>query len=381
MGNHEHSRIDPENPARNIDIGVVENDYRAFCQSHDVIFLHNELLLYCGGNNMILDTRSILDSSDVQLAEVCSDSDVIVFGGTGYEKKDPYHGLIKGTRITEEIIADHARDTDIFKNVYRRLLDVFRNDDRIVVMTHYPPSAWADGPVCGNWVYFHGHTHQENFVFSDTMKIFGDNQWGHTGTKDGLKYYSKGFRTDIFAHCGDGIYEVSRGKYLSFYRHLGRCCEMNREGQILMLKRQGFYLFLHRDGGNRLKLLEGGRMHSLGNGSLAYFYDNMVYMAQKMLKGTLDIRKQMVSVSEYVRGFGGTGTVHGCIVDIDFSSHLYVNPYDGMVTPYFAVDMVNKIVYPDLRLLLLNHVPALVGSYDSSIGGQKSPMKISGAVE
>ena len=268
----------------------------------------------------------------------------------------------------------------IFQNVYQRLLDVFKNDDRIIVMTHYPPSAWLDGAVCPNWVYFHGHTHQDNFVFNDTTKIFGDNQWGHEGTREGLKHYSKGFRTDIFAHCEDGIYEISSEKYLSFYRHLGQYCDMNRKVQILMLKREGFYLFLCQDDRKRLKLLEGGRAHPLEKETIAHVYDNMVYMAQKMLSGTSNIQKHMKSVSEYIRSFGGTGNIHGCIVDIDFFNHVYVNPYDGTITPYYASDMVNKIVYPELRSLLFNRVPSLVGAFDDSVSKQKGLIKINSGI-
>lgn len=192
MGNHERSYIDQNNPVKNVEISIVEKDCREFCQSHDIIFLHNELLLTSGRYNMILDTQSILNSSDIQLAEACSHFDAIIFGGTGFEKRDPYCGLTKDVQITDKIIADYSQDIDNFKNVYQRLLDVFKNDDRIIVMTHFPPSAWIDGPICSNWVYFHGHTHQDNFVFSETMKIFGDNQWGHEGVRDGLKHYCKG---------------------------------------------------------------------------------------------------------------------------------------------------------------------------------------------
>ena len=380
MGNHEYTQIDSKNQPKNVDPRRVIKECREFCQSHDIIFLHNELLLYNDGYSMILDTQSILNSSYIQLSETCSQFDAILFGGTGFEKGDPYYGLTKDVHITNEIMAVHSQDVEIFQNVYQRLLDVFKNDDRIIVMTHYPPSAWLDGSVCPNWVYFHGHTHQDNFIFNDSTKIFGDNQWGHDGTRDGLKHYCKGFRTDIFAHCEDGIYEISREKYLSFYRHLGQYCEMNRKVQIIMLKREGFYLFLYEDDRKRLKILEGGRAHPLEKETIAHVYDNMVYMAQKMLGGTSNIRKQMTSVSEYIRSFGGTGTIHGCIVDIDFFNHVYVNPYDGTITPYYASDMANKIVYPELRSLLLNRVPSLVGAFDDSASKQKGLIKINSGI-
>ena len=379
-GNHERTHVDPDNPSKNVDICIVEEDYRKFCRSHDIIFLHNELLLFDGRYSMILDTQSILNSSDIQLAEVCSHSDALIFGGTGFQMKDPYYGLTKDVQLTDEVARDYAKDVDTFKRVYQKLLDVFKNDDRVMVVTHFPPGAWIEDSVNPNWIYFHGHTHQDNFVFNDQMKIFGDNQWGHDGTRDGLKHYRKGFRTDIFSHLGDGIYKITREKYLTFQRHLGIYCDMNRKVQILMLKREGFYLFLYEDDRKRLKLLEGGRTHPLEKETLVHVYDNMVYMAQKMLGGTLNIRKHMAKVSDYVRGFGGNGNIHGCIVDIDFWNHLYVNPFDGTITPYHATDMVNKIVYPNINLLLQNHVPELTESYEKKASSQKSLVKINGAI-
>lgn len=44
--------------------------------------------------------------------------------------------------------------------------------------------------------------------------------------------------------------------------------------------------------------------------------------------------------------------VHGCIVNIDMYNHLYLNPFDGKLTPYYATDMEHKIVYPNMQYLL-----------------------------
>jgi len=87
---------------------LVIEDCREFCQSHDIIFLHNELLLYDGYHSLILDTQSILNSSDIQLLETCSQFDSIIFGGTGFEKGDPYYGLTKDVRINNVIMTDHS---------------------------------------------------------------------------------------------------------------------------------------------------------------------------------------------------------------------------------------------------------------------------------
>ena len=48
-----------------------------------------------------------------------------------------------------------------------------------------------------------------------------------------------------------------------------------------------------------------------------------------------------------------THLVHGSIVDINYWAHLYVNPFDGKVTPYFAFDQTRKMVFPNMRDLLM----------------------------
>ena len=57
-------------------------------------------------------------------------------------------------------------------------------------------------------------------------------------------------------------------------------------------------------------------------------------------------------ISDEVSAIGGTGAVHGCIVDIDWFNHVYLNPFDGKVTPYFAMDMTGKLVFNNMESLL-----------------------------
>ena len=50
------------------------------------------------------------------------------------------------------------------------------------------------------------------------------------------------------------------------------------------------------------------------------------------------------ALSQFIIRLGGSGKIHGCIIDVDrpeqagdYSyTHLFVNPIDGRVTPYFA---------------------------------------------
>lgn len=69
--------------------------------------------------------------------------------------------------------------------------------------------------------------------------------------------------------------------------------------------------------------------------------------------------KAIWALSGEIRNIGGDGTVHGCIVDIDFLNHVYLNPFDGKVTPYYAENTVSRLVYEDLPALLREKLPEL----------------------
>lgn len=72
---------------------------------------------------------------------------------------------------------------------------------------------------------------------------------------------------------------------------------------------------------------------------------------------------ELLEVSKVVRSIGGDGTIHGCIVDIDYYNHIYINPMDGKITPYFAYDMERKYVYKNLYALLEEKKPSLFSRY------------------
>ena len=42
-------------------------------------------------------------------------------------------------------------------------------------------------------------------------------------------------------------------------------------------------------------------------------------------------RNALKTISKEIRAFGGNGNIHGCIIDIDFFNHIYVNPFDGKI--------------------------------------------------
>ena len=68
-------------------------------------------------------------------------------------------------------------------------------------------------------------------------------------------------------------------------------------------------------------------------------------------------------VSGAIKQIGGSGRVHGCIVDIDFENHVYIDPFNGSITPYFARSMTDKWAYKNIQSLLKNKCPELYLNY------------------
>ena len=88
------------------------------------------------------------------------------------------------------------------------------------------------------------------------------------------------------------------------------------------------------------------------NNDLNYYYDNVREYSRSVEKYLLEYNKYLNFVSEVIKSIGGTGRVHGSIVDIDFYNHLFVNPFDYQITPYYALSIQKKWFYMDTLSLL-----------------------------
>ena len=77
-----------------------------------------------------------------------------------------------------------------------------------------------------------------------------------------------------------------------------------------------------------------------------------------------------MAVSREIKKIGGNGYTHGCIVDIDNFNHLYVNPFDGTITPYFAYFTTEKYVYQNIPSLLKYECPDLFDKFQQLVDAE-----------
>ena len=100
-------------------------------------------------------------------------------------------------------------------------------------------------------------------------------------------------------------------------------------------------------------MLAGGQRKSVTH-DIQYYYDNLIRYKEAVKAAFKPYQSALQKLSNEVKQFGGWGNIHGCIVDIDFWNHVYLNPFDGKITPYFAPDMDYKFPFSTISALLKN---------------------------
>ncbi len=368
-GNHElwDPDVDMEN---NIQV------YRDYFKGLGITFLQNDFLLVKNRNQQfILSEEKILQLSEEQIRELARECSIAILGGIGFSGlNDKYNAVNMPYGKSFEESSEAALQRDIsearrFDSLYRKLLLALPHN-RVIVITHMQKCDWNSDSHNPNWIYLNGHNHQNYFDISSKKVVYADNQIGYKKTILGLKYFYIDNEYDIFAYLEDGIHEITNSQYYDFNK--GKIVQMKfgrEDGQIYMIKKNGKYMFFiyclysKQSKNKHLYLLTGGRQGKLLRDNLEdleYYYNKIdIYTENVHLLLDRYTGKQKI-ISRLIKELGGSGKIHGCIVDVEkpgnfeaFSyCHMFVNPIDGKVTPYFAYDMTSRLVYKDFKALL-----------------------------
>ena len=100
-----------------------------------------------------------------------------------------------------------------------------------------------------------------------------------------------------------------------------------------------------------LYLLRGGQKLNVFHG-LEYYAANLEKYVEKIQAAFRPYRNALDKIAAEVKRFGGSGYVHGSIVDIDYYNHIYLDPFDGYLMPYFALDVTDRREFRSVRELL-----------------------------
>ena len=355
LGNHELWDGDPEGqyPPRPID--EIINDYREVigAVSDKAIVLENALFIDNGIQSKVLYEKEILNKSVEEFSEICADSKILVLGGIGFSGLDPEFNANCGLYRNNVTIEEDKRRSDRFRRVYEKVL-ICAENIQVIVLTHTPMRDWTNAQYNPKWIYVNGHTHHNGLrleldgpaVFSDNQIGYEPKQWSLKGFKIDDRFY------DPFRKLSNGIHKIERKDYYEF--NLGRGIMTNGEvkhpGNLYALKYDDVYMFFLADK-KRLYLLEGGNRRKLDY-DIEYYHENLPAYVSSVRSILEPYFRALFLISQEVKSFGGDGTIHGCIVDIDFYNHLFVNPNDGKITSYFACDKDNQQFYGSLTELL-----------------------------
>lgn len=364
LGNHELWSF----PGKTVE--KIKSIYKEYVESRGMFLLQNDIL-YKGTNNEfnIIEYNDLKKIGQKQLQEQLRCARLVILGGigfSGYNKEfNANHNVYQRTLDRKTEISE----TQKFEKLYKKLLPIIESKNTII-FTHMPLNDWcAEKEPQRDFVYISGHTHKDFFYDDGCYRIYADNQIGYSKREPHLKALLIGDLYDYFSDYEDGIHEISREQYMDFYRGKNMPMTFSQKfKRLYMLKKYGYYCFIKQDSRKHLAVMNGGRKKNLLKNDINYYYENMDKMIA-YIKNPLDkftaIQDQ---IANEIKKIGGSGRIHGCIVDIDFFNHIYVNPDDLTITGYWARDMVYKMVYRDVPSLLKVECPALYGNYLKLIG-------------
>lgn len=362
LGNHELWNLDR---ASDNNVDSIVKLYKKMFDELGITFLQNELLVI--GDDFEIITESEIESmTEDELKKRTLESQLTIFGGIGFSGYNPDFNASKLIYFDAvPTLEEDKKLTNKFNSLYTKLKDCLSNR-KIIILTHHPKQDWSTDNYNSNWIYINGHTHKYVYEKNSDKQLYADNQVGYFNEDVRLKRIDYSLKCNIFNDYEDGIHLISLEQYLLFYRKMGYSISCKLQGEFYLLKKNDILMFVYKNDKGNLYIMNGGRQNRLNYKDIEYYFNNMDNYSIIIKEGTKSYYEYINQLSDYIKSIGGSGNVHGTIVDIDFYNHVYVNIYDGKITPYWAASMDYKIVYPSFQELLSNHCPKMLENMNSN---------------
>ncbi|MCR4661219.1 MAG: hypothetical protein K5765_04355 [Clostridia bacterium] len=360
LGNHELW------PFRGFSLDSIVDKYKEVINLNGMYLVHNNLF-YFDDVWKEITTQELKNISSSDLRKKMRGAALIIFGGIGFAGKNKEFNADMG--IYRKIITreQEIEESRLFESLYLKVADALY-DKNVIVFTHMPMKDWTLNNYTKGFVYVSGHNHRNYFYDDGVKRIYSDNQIGYRQKNIYMKNFSIRMDYDWFSDYKDGIYEITKSDYINFYRGICEYLSFKREyDKLYMLKREGIYMFLMKSPKGTLFVLNGGAIKKANGHSVEYFYENLVTYSKSIKMFLSQFDEFQKNVSKEIKSIGGDGTIHGSIVDIDFCNHLYLNPLDRTITPYFAYSMVEKYVYKNIPSLLKYQCPQIYKRYKEKL--------------
>lgn len=156
---------------------------------------------------------------------------------------------------------------------------------------------------------------------------------------------------ELFHNMPDGIHEVTISEDIAFHKVNRIYCDprVNKWAAYYVVKNAGCWMFFgKRPNTGKLCMLRGAKPLKIEHQDLNYYFERLPEYVAAVSAAYAPYYAVISQLAGEVSALGGSGTIHGCIVDIDFNTHIYLNPFDGTVTAYYANDVSERLVYRDI---------------------------------
>lgn len=381
LGNHELWDFGPHDKYMSESIDETISKYRTLFERLGIKYLENDMLVVGGKQSgKIYREKDLRNIDEKELIRVSEQSQLLIYGGVGFTGLNDRFNAESG--LYREAMSSRKEDIERSQR-FCELHDMFQDlipDSKFVVFSHTKTGDWTNRAPNPNWIYVRGHDHRNFYRCDEFAVIYADNQTGYK-REPYLKRFTFGVDNSPFRRFKDGIYRISRQQYIAFCRSRFISMEFNRDiGELFLIKKARLHMFFCTSPkSGQLYLLDGGRINT-ANHNLSYYFENMDRYAELVKRGFAPYEEALESLSDNVRKFGGWGTIHGCIVDIDFCTHIFLNPFDGTATPYYALDTQECVAYEDIEMLLTERCPQLLPAYNDSLANRNSILQCQGAI-
>lgn len=340
-----------------------------------IILLHNEVLCIKRGCFFEFDKineKQLLNWSEKDKKSFQKSFDsyqYFILGGCGFSGLNTNFNAKDGLYRKCLDYKTDIIESNKFNTIFNRISTLAKNKS-LIVISHTPYTNWHKGPLPNidtNIFYVNGHTHSNKYEKINNNYIYSDNQIGYKKDIDSIKFKSVIFKEDYdyFYTFTNGIKEISYTEYLNFLRgkRISTDLTSKENYKLYLMRKNGYSMFIRESENGNLCLMYKGQVKKLPKKPIQYFYDNIDYSINKIKSPLQQFNNFLKEISKEIKNIGGYGSIHGQIIDIDFYNHLYVNPMDKQITPYYAEDIVHKIVYPTISLLLKDKNKSLYNNF------------------
>lgn len=325
--------------------------YQGLFDTLGISFLNNSATWF--GEHRVpqitLEDKSLKEYQDEDMSKIETQLrhiyNTMIVGGIGFasynDEFNANNGIYRETVSRKEEIEESRK----WNETYHKAMETAKeNKSALIVLSHNPISDWSREQPYSSCVYFNGHTHR-NYLHHDDADthVFANNQIGYKNVPVSFKQAWIYQRKNPFVGLTDGYHEINSYDYLRFYGYMGEYMAGNGivERQIktnnavfYLVKHEGYYgFFLISSKG--AYICAGGRIKKISNnGDIEQYDRDFSAMISTYMKLLSPYRNAQEQIAEAVKSFGGDGTIHGCIIDVDFYNHVMLNPSDGTITYY-----------------------------------------------